>query len=393
VFKQVNLPHVAIILFCLVVPSLALTRWDNLSRASDFPNYYAAAKMIAAGKPKIAYDAVRLGELENQLVPALEGRVKPFLLFPVLSWIVTPLAFFPYHVALVVWTALLYAGLAAAFFVFANVFELKRMQRILAAAILGGSGPCLEAIRAAQPSSILLLGLAGVAYGIKHNRAFLAGCSQAIFLVKPHLLVPTLLYELGCRLYKIPAVTLVVSALCSIVSLVLIGLEAMQVYFSSVASPEFHATYLRIIAAPTFRGQLARLMPDTDLGTIIYGTYALVAIAALVLGMKRSGLRPLLTIVVPITLVFSPHLHIYDLLLLFPGICMLLCSPTTARSLRVLCAALIVLFLDAVYIPVHYYYVLQGGPFNPFFWGVLMLAIASLASELLPHRRAQGAPR
>jgi hypothetical protein len=393
VFKQVNLPHVAIILFCLIVPSLALTRWDNLSRASDFPNYYAAAKMIAAGKPQIAYDAVKLGELENQLVPTLEGRVKPFLLFPVLSWIVIPLAFFPYQVALVLWTVLLYAALAVAFFVFANVIELKRVQRVLAAALLGGSGPCLEAIRAAQPSSLLLLGLAGVAYGIKYNRAAFAGLAQAIFLLKPHLLVPTIFYESGCRLYKTPAVTIAVAALCSVVSLLLIGLEAMQIYFSSVASPAFQSTYLRVIAAPTLRGQLTTLMPDTNLDPVIYGSYILVAIAGFAVGMNRSGLRPLLTIVVPLTLAFSPHSHVYDLLLLFPGICMLLCSPETAKPLRVLCGVLVVLFVDAVYIPVHYYYVLQGGLINPFFWGMLTLALASLVSELRPHRRAQVDPQ
>jgi alpha-1,2-mannosyltransferase len=378
--RKLAILDAATVLICLVLPSALLIPWDSLSGATDFPNYYCAAKMLLQGQAGIAYDAVKLGAYENELLPALKGRIMPFLLFPVLAWIVSPLGLLPYGVAFVVWTVLLYGCLCAAFFIFARVFDLSRRERLWAAALLGASGPCLEAIRVGQLSCVLLLGLAGVAYGIKYRSLMPAGLSQAILWLKPHLLLPILLYEFGKKLWQLPAVTLSVGAASGLIALAVIGIPAMQEYFDSVSTPDFQQTYMGIAAAPTLRAQIMKLAPAAHIDGLVFVVYTVVAILAGLAGLllRRDFLFTLFAVVLPAVLAFSPHLHNYDLILLFPGLLLMIRTPAAPRALRICGGLMIVLLAIPVYLAVHYFYVLQLGLFNPFFIGMVVCAIVSL---------------
>jgi len=374
-----------IILICLCAPAALLTPWNNLASATDFPNYYAAARMIASGHFATAYDVNMIGPLENQFFPDLKGRVLPFLLCPALAWCCLPLAALPYRQAFATWTVFLFASLVCAFFLFSHVFRLSRRERLWAAAILGTSGPCLETLRIGQPSTIFLLGLALLAYGLKNDRSLAAACGQSVFWLKPHILLPLIFFEAGRGLISIPTVTGLIGIGGIVVAVLLGGSGVINSYYHLLSSHQAQL-YMGLSYGPTLRALLINLLPGFGSDLLVLAVYALVPIFAFLIGRiyqqrQTTLLLQLLAVVLPVSLVLSPHLHNYDLLLLFPGIVGVFAmrsSKSQVQSMRVVAGLLACLLSLPIYILGHYFYVLRGGVFNPFFIGTCIWAIVAV---------------
>jgi hypothetical protein len=379
---------VLVILICLVTPSLVLSPWSQMANFTDFPEYYAAAKLFAAGHFRDVYDIQAIGHMQNMVYADLHGRTIPLFLLPTLAWCLVPLAWMPFQVSLVVWTCFLCAVLLIAFLLVDRMMSLSRRQRLWTAALLGTSGPCLECIRISQPGPLLLLGLTVWVYGMVNRKSLLSACGQAVFWLKPHILLPLMLFDAGTKSFGVLARTCILGAVGSIFALLVGGPSTFEAYFSEIASSPARV-FMGSVTGPTFRGQLMRLkLPLTDgvIDAISYAAYALVLAGTFMLARRCSRLEQRLivvfAVVIPLSLAFVTHLQNYDLLLLFPGLVAPFVLPSKAgrsRNVQRIVSALLILLLSLpVYIFVHYFYVLPGGLVNPFFIGTIIWGAVSL---------------
>jgi len=384
--QPVTLPELLVLLAGLCIPTAIVTPWNHLPVFTDFPEYYAGAKLIAAGRFPDVYSIPVLGSLENNLYPLLQGRVVALLLFPILSWCLAPLALLSYEAAFAVWMIILPLALVAALILFSNLFALTRKQRLWAAAILGTSGACLECLRIGQPAALYLLGLAILAYGIKNKKLSLAAVGQSVLWLKPHLLLPLVIFQVGAGLHVLVRSTLLIGAAGLLVAVLLGGGAVIETYYQLMTSQLVHL-YMGTESGPTWRAQLLRIGVTGILGdAMTYGAYALMLVLVFIIGKLHAGRSTfgmaLFAGVVPLMLLFAPHLHNYDLVLLFPGLlCVFLSEFATPAMRRT--AGLVIGFLTApVYVLIHYLYVVDLN----FFFIAVALWTTVVVSRLIPRR-------
>jgi hypothetical protein len=381
-----NIGDLAVISVCLVAPSLVLSPWSDMANFTDFPEYYGAAKLLTSGHFRDVYDIQTLGRVQNDVYPALSGRVIPLFLLPVLVWCLAPLAWLPFQVSLVVWTLFLCGALLTSFVLVARILGLNRRQRLWAAVLLGTSGPCLECIRLGQLGPLFLFGLMLWSYGMVNRKSLLSACGQAVFFLKPHIMLPLMIFDVGAGSFGVLLRTILIGATGTLCVLLMGGPATFWAYEQEIFSPSGRV-YMGSITGPTLRGQLLRLkLPVTDgqIDMVSYAVYSAVLVATYFIARRYArqnhALFAMSTVVIPLSLAYVTHLQNYDLVLLFPGLLapFALNRATSVMKAQKIVAALLILLLSLpVYILVHYVYVLPGGLVNPFFIGVSIWAVTS----------------
>jgi hypothetical protein len=137
------------------------------------------------------------------------------------------------------------------------------------------------------------------------------------------------------------------------------------------------------------RGQLLKFSLNYSTATqLAVLAYILLLIFTFFIGKKfnskESASNLLFTVIIPLSLCLSLHLHNYDLLLLLPGIMLLISYPLSGRAHKVrlfIFAVMALVLISPIYVILHYFYVLRGGLINPFFWSTLTFAIGAFFIE------------
>ncbi len=166
---------------------------DTLSGrlGGDFPAFYAAGSIVAAGDWEQLYDADRQLAEQAALFPGADGTDYLYFAYPPhAAAAYRPLAALGYRTAYVVHTLAMVAALAGAL---ALVRPMSGLVRRHYEAVLAGSlllYPMLRAVTGGQNTAVSLLALAATWRLLHEERDGAAGAVLALLLYKPQLALP-----------------------------------------------------------------------------------------------------------------------------------------------------------------------------------------------------------
>lgn len=362
---------------------LSFKAFGNLN---DFPQYHAAARLIAEGRAADVYKTASIALVERSLHPDMQRPLAMFLPPPAALYLL-PIALFPPGTAFFAWMAALISALIASLCLIKRAFQVPSVGMGWLVAAVFSFGPAFEALRISQPATLMLLALMLSYVSFRRGKTFLSGAFLGLLLIKPQELLPLVIFFLACRQWKLIGGLAAVTAVMTMISLIIFGITGFQNYIHLLLDPT-SADFMQSVINPTVRGQLG-LVFGIDAQVTKYGALGallLALVACAVVGDKaRTMTNPnpyyvALVVAVPIALVTAWHCHYYDLVLLVPGLAALFLVADarcqTFLTLPIIAGALPNMI--PIYVPVHYFYLLKGGTVNPYFGLLIALTAGTL---------------
>lgn len=266
-------------------------------RHTDFFLYWLAARI---GWTQ-GWGQIYKPEVFLPAVQASSGRTLPFLNPPPVTWLVSPLAWLPFSVALAIWSAVLLAAFAVMVRLAAPGQKLVRLAYVLSAA---GLYIFFMNLRLGQVTWLVLAAVALCCWFMRERRPLLAGLVLSALILKPQLATLVPLTLLAARHYRVVVGFVIGFIPLSVLSLAAIGAGGVHEFLR--ASGIAHAMVgARQVTVLSVTGSLPL--------AIIGGGAAL--LAALTIGVWSAGRGPELPIAAGIvgSLLVSPYLNGLDL--------------------------------------------------------------------------------
>ena len=348
---------------------------------SDFPEYYAPAKMCLNGQGGAAYVINLLGQEQHKIFPMMGERVVLLFVPPPGLMLAIWLGLFNPLTAEIIWKGLLVACLVGTIVIMAKMFSLKNKATCYLVTAMCLSQACYEVLRIDQLAPILLFSLTAAIYFLKKKQDIKAGLFLSLFILKPQLILVYLAYLAGMRRWRPLLTMIIVVSVLTVLAYFVIGSVGFKNYFDLLRLPTI-AHFMQPELMPTLRGQLLKILPDDasvimKLSIIVYG---IVVAGAYLLGAKyRQAAHAIelgILLVMPLGLITALHCHSYDLLLLLPSL-LILFNDTAIKFgpyFKLLVIAGSIVFVLPLSTMIHYDYLLRGGKCNIWFVELLILS-------------------
>lgn len=294
---------------------------------TDFSSFYAAASLAWEGRAIDAYDST----IHLMRQQSLFGASTPNYAFaypPIFLLVVTPLAALSYPLALAVWQFATLAAYLAAIGVIIRPLsarhyaDIKRLWLLVALAF-----PAVFINFGHGQNGLLSAALLGGAVLTCRNRPVLAGILIGVLAYKPQfaLVIPVALLA-ACLWRTIAAATVTVTLLC-LASTLIFGPQIWPAYF---AISKLAQTVLLEQGAVGFEKlqtvfAAVRLWGGSvSLAYIVQTTVSLAVVAAVARSWRRTADRDATgALLIVATLIASPHVLDYDLVILGPAIALM----------------------------------------------------------------------
>ena len=210
--------------------------FSAFGKVSDFPEFYAASRLVLSGQGDQVYVLDKLVAAEQSLFPQLAGRIVGFFVPPFsMPWIV-PIGWISMPTALIAWRLFLVTNIVAGIVLLSKAFALNRRAILWLIAACFLSGPLFEGLKIDQLASLLFLAISLFIFGMKKDRPLLAGVGLAILLLKPQEAFPLLVYLLGAKKYRVLFAATLIGACVFAISFLEIGSLGYHNYSSLMAS-------------------------------------------------------------------------------------------------------------------------------------------------------------
>ena len=266
-------------------------------RHTDFFLYWLAARI---GWTQ-GWGQIYKPEVFLPAVQASSGRTLPFLNPPPLPWLVTPLAWLPFGMALAIWSAVLLCAVAVIVWVAAPGRKLVRLAYLLSAA---GLYIFFVNLRLGQVTWLVLGAVALCCWLMRERRPLLAGLVLSALILKPQLAMLVPLTLLAGRHYRVVLGFLIGFLPLSFLSLAAVGVDGVHEFLraSGIAHAMVGAQQVSLVG-------VTGSLPVAIIGG---GTAVL---AATMIGVWSAGRGPELPIAAGIvgSLLISPYLNGIDL--------------------------------------------------------------------------------
>jgi hypothetical protein len=315
----------ALILWGLSALNAATPTWRLRSgqvKGTDFVHFYTLARLGADGH------AGQFADLAEQRRVQLLGRPESFdgwfppAYGPQIAVLLAPLGHLSYGMALIVWLAITAAGFFAAIGSVVRGTCIVRKHFTLAMLAAGSFPPFWSLIQHGQ-LSILALGLFLAAWwALQRGHLLWSGAALGLLAYKPSLVVPVfcvLIFAAEWRML-IAAVAAACGQLAACVWWV--GLGGLKTYWELLLSSPRIASVLT--AQPSqmhsWRSFWSLLVPEMYASVALYAIFALgtlILAARVWRRLRDSNLR--LAALTLATVLASPHLYAYDLVVLAPA--------------------------------------------------------------------------
>jgi hypothetical protein len=281
----------------------------------DFSAFYLAGWLARSGHGHLLYDNEIHAELRKTLWDS-ESRVLPYLNPPFYALLMAPFTYLPPNAAIQVWRAVQLALAAWSFVLMAGMVGLRNSLTYLL--LFLAAWPSMHVTILAQNSFLSLLALALGLYLLDRKLDGQAGLVLAIGLIKPQLtvLVPVMLIVL--RRWHGLAGFATGTLLLYLVSAIPAGLSWPWSYLSVVSDAAYRmGQQENVPAMPSLAGALRVACSDKVNPLFIMAALGVVA-AILMFLHGRLGARAhsMSALTVVLTLLISPHILSYDLVLL-----------------------------------------------------------------------------
>lgn len=356
-------------------------------KISDFPQYYAPAKLIVSGRGADTYKMDQVIAMQHTSFPSMAERFVPtYLPPPSLFWFL-PFGLLSPQQASIVWKLIQGASLVGSILLLRSSFDLNRKAVGWLIAGICISGPAFAAIQIEQISMLILFAISVLIWALKKDHPIVAAVALSILMLKPQEGLPLLIYLAGSKRWKILGITICILLATTLVVSCLIGTQGLSDYFASTSSAvqKDQSSLMQTELGPTLRGQLLRLAPNSKTPIMIASTlvamvtWTFIFISGRRFAENKNWIGSMLLIAVPLGLVTSLHLHSYDLTLLVPSLVLVMSGPLESAMPPwfILAGYLLVgMFMVPFYIYIHWDYLLkERWLLNPHFFSLLALSL------------------
>ena len=318
----------------------------------DFTARWTAGRLLLDGVGPGLYDPTIQSNVQAGLGAT---RLSWFVSPPFVAAIFVPLGSLPYPVACAVWALLLTLGLVASVWIVRRwvVLPVGMSWGIVLVPFLA-SYPLLELIGSGQDTGFVLLVIVVGWALLRGDHDWAAGMVLALGLAKPHLIVLVPVLLLLHRRGRALAGFVSMGFALGVLSVALVGVDGIVSWLRVANDPLFVAEVQsgqawKSVSVPGFL--LALLPPGSSLvwQLVAYAAGLLLVVAA-VPAMLRSDIRSLTpwAAAIATTLVASPHVMVYDLVLALPILVVLIVRFWTPKVRVLLAFTFCILWLTPV---------------------------------------------
>lgn len=353
---------------------------------SDFPQYYAPARLICSGHGSDAYNFAAAAKMQQSSFVGMGTRFVPTYLPPSALFWFLPFGLLSGQYAFILWKIVQFLSMVGAILLLRKTFNLNRKALCYLIAGICASGPAFAATQLGQISMPILLALSSLIWAIRNDRIWLAAVAISILMLKPQEGLPLLVFMAGAKRYKLISYSVVVLLASFLIVACLTGSQGMSDYLSSLNSgiQKDQTILMQPELGPTIRGQLLRIAPDSkSVISLVSGAAMLLSWLFIFLSGKKFAARPSwleagLLIAVPLGLLTAFHFHSYDLTLLAPPLVLVMAGPLeSAMPPWLLLGGFLVVgvFMVPFYMYIHWNYLLQEHwILNPHFFALMALS-------------------
>jgi hypothetical protein len=319
--------HAALLALCLwSVLALSAATPGPIGRhgqleGADFLQFYTSASLVREGRVDALYDRDAWLAAKRRLVPEGEHATYLPIYGPQLALALEPLAALSWSPALRVWlaaNAALYA--LCVFAVWRGCPHLAGRGRDVALAALAWPA-AFAMLGAGQASSLALACFTAAWLALRSGRRFLAGLALGSLAWKPQLGLAVAVAFLAARDGRVIAGALVAAALQLALPALLLGPQVLADYFAVVADLPRLAPVLggKPHQMHSLRAFFDFLLPAPAAAiAFVLGALATLGLAART-WRSQAPLELRFAVLLLATALASPHLYLYDLVILAPA--------------------------------------------------------------------------
>lgn len=296
----------AVIIIAAVILSDSGILPNGQPLGTDFVCFWTASRLALAGHAAEVFDQTRFWAFQRELFHEGDGGFWPFLYPPTYLVLITPLALLPYTPSIVAWLML------------TGLFCWSILDRLLPKfgwLLLAYPATLLNAGHG--QNALLTTGLLGAGITTMGSSPIVAGLCFGMLTLKPQLglLIPVLLIATGR--WQTVAVAGATAAVLVALSWIVFGVEVWQAFVSAlpltsqlfVGDTVGHARMVSPFAALALLGVPTR-------AAMLVQLVVTVVLAILVVRSRDRGLAMQGAVLVTATVLASPYLLDYDLLML-----------------------------------------------------------------------------
>ena len=299
---------------------------NGLVKGTDFLHFYTLGQLALRGRGDLLYDMRSQAELTHQFVSRAPDSVYVALYGPQMSLFFAPFARLSYGWALTAWLAL-----NALIYAFCCYTVWKKCPSLHAyrwtIVILAAAFPGLFHLFAwGQTSGLALLCFTLAFLALENDRPLLAGLALGSLIFKPQLGLAAAVVFVFTRQWKVVAGAVMAAALQLSVAWLHYGSEIMRNYWHTLTHVEEVLPLLepRLYQTHSLRSFWSLLLPWPRVAFALYAICALVVLLYTIRAWQNgSPLSLRYSALLLATVLISPHLTVYDLIILAPAFLLL----------------------------------------------------------------------
>jgi len=285
----------------------------------DYLAHWTGGRMVLDGRLAELYDPAVQAHLQHAEIPGYDG-LSWFVSPPFAALLYLPFAWLPYGASALVWLSLSVAlGALALRWVRPLLFgDLAGESRLFTVAFLA-SPAVFEVLGAGQDSVLLVLVWVAGLRLLVDGRQGAAGAVLSLGLFKPQLLCLVPLLFVMRRQWRALAAFAGVGLLLALISLLVFGIAGIRDWVHALASPLYSS---KVQEGQTWKMQSGSALV-TDLTGLPWLAYVYLVVGAallcVVLWRARPDVQADFALVALWTVSCSPHVVIYDAVILLPA--------------------------------------------------------------------------
>jgi alpha-1,2-mannosyltransferase len=299
---------------------------NGLVKGTDFLHFYTLGNLALHGRGDLLYDMKAQAELTHVFVANAPNSVYVALYGPQMSLFFAPFARLSYGWALTAWLGLnllIYASCCYA--VWKNCPNLHAYRWTIV--ILAVAFPGLFHLFAwGQTSGLALLCFTLAFLALENNRPMLAGLAIGSLIFKPQLGLAAAVVFVFARQWKVISGAVMAAVLQLAVAWIHYGGEIMRSYWHTLTHVEEVLPLLepRLYQTHSLRSFWSLLLPWPRVAFVLYAISAFaVFLFAVRVWKSKSPLSLRYSGLLLATVLISPHLTVYDLIILAPAFLLL----------------------------------------------------------------------
>ncbi|HYK49306.1 MAG TPA: glycosyltransferase family 87 protein, partial [Terriglobales bacterium] len=299
---------------------------NGLVKGTDFLHFYALGTLALQDRGDLLYDMRAQAELVKKLVPQAPDSLYVSLYGPQVSLFFASFARLPYGSALVAWLALnilIYAFCCHAVWKTCPYLQSYPWTVLTFAIAFPGF---FHLLAWGQTSGVALLFFTLAYLALQRNQKLLAGLAIGSLIFKPQLVLAAAVVFILAREWKAIAGALVAASVQLVAGFLHYGANVMRTYWWALTHVRGVSALLepRLYQTHSLRSFWSLLLPWPRVAFALY-IFTAIAVLALAVRCWKSGasLQVRYAALLLATVLVSPHLTVYDLVILAPAFMLL----------------------------------------------------------------------